>query len=371
MCITAANRPGALDGADAVEIAVEDDGEGMPPEVLEKAFEPFYTTKEVGRGTGLGLSQVYGFARAAGGTVEIASEPGKGTRVAMLLPRCTAQPAAEAAPVEHSAAVPLQGKRILLVEDDPSLNDLVSEMLEEHGSQVLRATNGAEALTLFERNAVDAALSDMVMPGEIDGLDLARKLREKRAGIPIVLMTGYSAAAAPAAAEGFAVLRKPFTLAALASCLAQSLDRVEFRTRLGQRGEQVVPPIRLGQQAVAGRETAGAVVETGGVNHLERGHQAPGLGRQLPAIERARRADVGDQDGEVPVPLQDRQRLLARAGGNDIVSGCGQVFLRQLAHEHLVFDQQDSGHRCSSSFSARRTDGALAVQKGQRNSRRP
>jgi signal transduction histidine kinase/CheY-like chemotaxis protein len=226
LCITAANRPGALAGTDAVEIAVEDEGGGMGADTIERAFEPFYTTKGPGRGTGLGLSQVYGFVTAAGGTVSIVSEPGKGTKVILLVPRSheqvDEQDQATAPPPAEDA---LQGLRILLVEDDPNLNELVSEMLEEQGSQVLRAASGAEGLSLFDSNTVDAVVSDMVMPGAIGGLDLARQLRERREGFPVVLMTGYSAAAGSAAAEGFPVLRKPFTMAALTAGLSLALRR--------------------------------------------------------------------------------------------------------------------------------------------------
>jgi CheY-like chemotaxis protein len=225
VCITGANRPGALDGVDAVEIAVEDEGGGMSAEAMERAFEPFFTTKGPGRGTGLGLSQVYGFVQAAGGTVAIESEPGKGTKVILTLPRCVVAAAEQAAAPPPLADEALRGLRVLLVEDDPNLNELVSQMLEEHGSTVVRAASGAEGLSLFETNPVDAVLSDMVMPGALGGLDLARKLRERRNAFPIVLMTGYSAAAGSAAAEGFAVLRKPFTLAALAASLAAAMRK--------------------------------------------------------------------------------------------------------------------------------------------------
>jgi signal transduction histidine kinase/CheY-like chemotaxis protein len=223
VCITAVNRPAGIDGRDAVEISVEDDGVGMSPEAIEKAFEPFFTTKEVGRGTGLGLSQVYGFVQSAGGRVSIVSEPDRGTTISMLLPRALPEPETEAvaaAGMEHTS---LKGLRVLLVEDDPSLNELVGQMLEEQGSQVLAAATAAEGLALFEANPVDAVLSDMVMPGEMGGLDLARRMRELREDFPVVLMTGYSAAAGPAAAEGFAVLRKPFTMATLATTLENSL----------------------------------------------------------------------------------------------------------------------------------------------------
>lgn len=217
--VAAANRPAALDGEDAVEISVEDEGTGMSPEALEKAFEPFFTTKGVGRGTGLGLSQVYGFVQGAGGSVSIASEPGEGTRINLLLPRSHPQPEAEESPAARERHRSLKGLQVLLVEDDPNLNELVGQMLAEQGTQVLAATSAAEGLELFERNAVDAALSDMVMPGEMGGLDLARRMRAMQRDFPIVLMTGYSAAAESAAAEGFTVLRKPFTMAALAKAL--------------------------------------------------------------------------------------------------------------------------------------------------------
>jgi signal transduction histidine kinase/CheY-like chemotaxis protein len=225
VCIAATNRPGALDGRDAVEISVEDDGVGMSPEALEKAFEPFFTTKGVGRGTGLGLSQVYGFAQSAGGSVSIASEPGSGTTISLLLPRSLPRPATEEAAPADERHGSLEGLRVLLVEDDPNLNELVGQMLAEQGTQVLAATSAAEGLDMFEANTVDAVLSDMVMPGEMGGLDLARRMRALRKDFPVVLMTGYSAAAEPAAAEGFTVLRKPFTMATLSNALEESLRR--------------------------------------------------------------------------------------------------------------------------------------------------
>jgi signal transduction histidine kinase/CheY-like chemotaxis protein len=222
VCITAVNRTGALEGRDAVEISVQDEGVGMDPEAVEKAFEPFFTTKEVGRGTGLGLSQVYGFVQSAGGTVSISSTSDAGTTISMLLPRSMPAPAGDLA-VASTGHVSLEGLRVLLVEDDPALNELVGQMLAEQGTRVIAATTAAQGLALFEANPVDAVLSDMVMPGEMGGLDLARRLRAMRKDFPIVLMTGFSAAAEPAAAEGFTVLRKPFTMAALANTLEQSL----------------------------------------------------------------------------------------------------------------------------------------------------
>jgi signal transduction histidine kinase/CheY-like chemotaxis protein len=223
--IRADNRPGALDGGDGVQLSVEDEGVGMTPDAIEKAFEPFFTTKDVGRGTGLGLSQVYGFVQAAGGSVSIASRPFDGTKVTLMLPRCIQRMPAKERGSANGERGRLDGLCVLLVEDDASLNELVAEMLEEHGSHVVRAKSAAQGLEMFDRHPIEAVLSDMVMPGDMDGLDLARRLRERASEVPVVLMTGYSAAAGAAAEEGFPVLRKPFTLAALAECLEHVLER--------------------------------------------------------------------------------------------------------------------------------------------------
>ncbi|MGN6496165.1 MAG: ATP-binding protein [Tsuneonella sp.] len=215
LCITARNRAGALDGVDAVEIAVQDDGEGMPPEALDKAFEPFFTTKDVGKGTGLGLSQVYGFVRAAGGRVSIDSELGKGTTVTLLIPRSGDAAPSAAGGKRRAASARIRHKRVLLVEDDAQLNELVTQMLEELGARVMRASSAAEGLRQFDSQAVDVVISDMVMPGAMGGLELARAIRARRPDAAILLMTGYSEAAGSAEAEGYPVLRKPFTLAQL------------------------------------------------------------------------------------------------------------------------------------------------------------
>jgi signal transduction histidine kinase/CheY-like chemotaxis protein len=224
ICITARNRAAALDGEDAVEVAVQDEGLGMSREAAERAFEPFFTTKDVGRGTGLGLSQVYGFARSAAGRAWITSEIGEGTTVTMLLPR--SKPVANGA-AQSEAPMPsasFEGLRVLLVEDDPDLNELVGQMLEELGAEVLRARSADDGCKLLDGAAVDAIVSDMVMPGEMDGLDLARSVRQRGVELPIVLMTGYSQAAGSAAQEGFPVLRKPFTMDTLASVLGRTIN---------------------------------------------------------------------------------------------------------------------------------------------------
>jgi signal transduction histidine kinase/CheY-like chemotaxis protein len=219
--IAARNAPGGLDGEDAVHIAISDQGSGMTQEQIDKAFEPFFTTKGVGRGTGLGLSQVYGFTHAAGGTVAIESAPGAGATVTLMLPRCEQVPEV---PAREEAALLGQarlGWRVLLVEDDDALAELVAEMLAELGCSVSRRATVTDALRGFDRDAYDAVISDMVMPGDRNGLDLARELRSRWSDLPVLLVTGYSSAASSALDEGFEVLAKPFTLAALAARLSE------------------------------------------------------------------------------------------------------------------------------------------------------
>lgn len=220
-----------------VLITVGDDGVGIPPEIAEHVFEPFFTTKGVGQGSGLGLSQVHGFATQAGGSARIASAPGLGTTVSLWLPAdgeagsvppplaAGTGPAAPAPRrprrVQSPAAQPqVQGLRVLLVEDNEALGDVTAALLESHGATVLRAASAGVALARLERgDAVDVVLSDVVMPGELDGLALARTLRERQPALPVLLTSGYSQAAAAAEAE-FTVLRKPCPGEALLAALA-------------------------------------------------------------------------------------------------------------------------------------------------------
>jgi len=218
--IQADNLPGGLDGDDAVEIRVVDHGTGMPPDAVEKAFEPFFTTKGVGRGTGLGLSQVYGFARAAGGMATIESKMGEGTTVCLMLPRCTRSATREADRI--AAHMPdLKNEKLLVVEDDDQIADMLQQMVSELGGRAIRASTAKEGLQLFERESPDGIISDMVMPGEWDGLELVRQVRRRRCDVPVLLMTGYSSAAAQAREEGYTLLEKPFNLEQLARGLSQ------------------------------------------------------------------------------------------------------------------------------------------------------
>ncbi len=210
-----------LDNKELVAISVADNGEGMPPDILEKVFEPFFTTKPVGRGTGLGLSQVHGFAHQAGGTVQIESRVGEGTAVKLYLPRAL-HASVSSGPKED---VPTAANgTILLVEDNPDVANATSLLLEELGYLVRWAPNSNAALCEMEKNGIDVVLSDIVMPGELNGIELARTVLASHPGMPILLATGYSEAASDAARE-FPILRKPYQLRELSLALAEARRR--------------------------------------------------------------------------------------------------------------------------------------------------
>ena len=166
-----------------VAIAVEDTGTGIAPDILSKIFDPFFTTKPIGKGTGLGLSQVHGFAHQAGGTVKVASELGKGTRITILLPRKETAPAAE----DVNAAEIGGSGTVLLVEDNPEVASVSIGLLEQLGYTVRLVANAEAALRELELDGIDLVFSDIVMPGKMDGLSLARHLRAAKPGLPILL----------------------------------------------------------------------------------------------------------------------------------------------------------------------------------------
>ncbi len=212
-----------------VVICVADTGTGMPPDVLGRAFEPFFTTKEPGQGTGLGLSQVYGFVKQSGGHIKIYSEPGQGTTVKIYFPRLLAR----AAEIEPEAPEPIargeQGETILLVEDDQDLRDYMVEVLRGVKYHVLSAANADGALKILERPGVrvDLLLTDVVMPG-MNGRELARKLEDLRPHTPVLFMTGYSRNAIVHHGRldpGVDVLQKPVSQADLAARVRTALDR--------------------------------------------------------------------------------------------------------------------------------------------------
>ncbi|QPF74142.1 response regulator [Roseateles sp. DAIF2] len=211
---------------DFVLLSFADDGCGVAEGLTEKVFEPFFTTKAQGRGTGLGLSQVHGFCTQAGGTARLASTPGLGTTVSLLLPAdAGTEPPIEAQP----PAAPmggLEGARVLLVEDNEELGRVTASLLASFGCRVRHARGADEALALVGpgQEPVDVVLSDVAMPGAMDGLALARALRRRDPALPVVLISGYHGSALRAAPQ-FPVLPKPCAPAELLAALRRAMAR--------------------------------------------------------------------------------------------------------------------------------------------------
>jgi PAS domain S-box-containing protein len=207
---------------DFVAVTLRDTGVGIPPDILPRVFEPFFTTKDVDRGTGLGLSQVYGFAKQSGGRATVTSTLGQGTSFTLYLPR-SLRPAErlEEPPV---AEAPF-GAKVLVVEDNPAVAETAAGLLEQLGSRPLVVNSAAAALrALREGERPDIVFSDIVMAGEMDGLALARRVRAEWPDLPILLTTGYSRGAEDVARE-FTILPKPYELPDLSRALGSVLSR--------------------------------------------------------------------------------------------------------------------------------------------------
>jgi len=226
--VPAAALPFDGGGRDFVLIAVADTGEGMSPEVLERAFEPFFSTKEPGRGTGLGLSTVYGFAEQSDGHAIIESAVGRGTTVKLFLPR--SDEASDRA-AQSSEAVPLSeaSETVLVVEDNDEVRELTLQRVEGLGYVALEAESGPAAIRIMERgDPIDLVLTDIAMAGGMSGYDLARWIGERMPKIRVVLTTGYAAEEVRrdiAAHGGNPILRKPYKRAELAVALHDALHR--------------------------------------------------------------------------------------------------------------------------------------------------
>ncbi|WP_291684546.1 cell cycle histidine kinase CckA [Bradyrhizobium sp.] len=225
--------------ADYVRIDISDTGTGIPADIVDKIFEPFFSTKEVGKGTGLGLSTVYGIVKQTGGFVYVDSEAGKGTSFHIFLPRHHAEP--EVAPEAHAASgapreTPAETKprtdltgqgTILLVEDEEGLRSLNARGLRSRGYSVVEASNGIEALEVLEEKngAVDLVVSDVVMP-EMDGPTLLKSMRERNPDLKIIFVSGYAEDAFEKSLpenQQFAFLPKPFTLSQLVAAVKETM----------------------------------------------------------------------------------------------------------------------------------------------------
>jgi PAS domain S-box-containing protein len=218
--LTPQQTPARLQG-EFVALSVVDNGSGIAPDILPLVFDPFFTTKGPNKGSGLGLSQVYGFAHQSGGTVTIASELGRGTCVTLYLPRGEAmlKPAQDMAAAEADR---LAGGAALLVEDNPEVAKVTEQMIEQLGYRVQRAGSAKEALELAAGMQFDLIISDIVMAGPMDGVALVRALRQRQPDVPVVLVTGFSSSATQTDLE-FTLLRKPFDLSDLSRVMAKAI----------------------------------------------------------------------------------------------------------------------------------------------------
>jgi PAS domain S-box-containing protein len=213
-----------------VLIAVSDTGTGMDKATAERVFEPFFTTKEPGRGTGLGLSQVYGFVRQSGGHIRIYSEVGQGTTVKLYLPRLVGAAAAAGEPKRLGPAAPAtgEGETILVVEDEAELRAFTVEVLSELGYRVLEAETAAGAMALVEReNRIDVLFTDVVLPGGTDGRALAEEAMRLRPAMRVLFTTGYTRNAIVHHGRldaGVQMIGKPFTYAELASKVREVIE---------------------------------------------------------------------------------------------------------------------------------------------------
>jgi CheY-like chemotaxis protein len=226
---SAGELPAGIEPGEFILLSVSDDGEGMDGETLRQAFEPFFTTKEVGRGSGLGLSMVYGFVHQSGGQVAIDSQPGLGTTVRVYLPRTTALletgPGGPAQPQEPKG----NGEVVLVVEDEPAVRRMATQLIEELGYRTVVAADAATALDRLERTPDVALLfTDIVLPGGVSGVELADDAKERCPGLGVVFASGYTRSEMTDQDRldpELRFLQKPYSASALAHALAQALPQ--------------------------------------------------------------------------------------------------------------------------------------------------
>ncbi len=212
-----------------VQLSVSDTGSGMSKDIQQRAFEPFFTTKEAGRGTGLGLSMVFGFAKQSGGHATIYSELGKGTTMNLYLPRLAGEAELTKGEGPETAIRRGAGEVVLVVEDDDRVRRLTLNRLIELGYRVIEASSGTQALDIIQDgNTVDLVFTDIVMPGGMSGYELSEKLQQSRSGMKLLLTSGYAEDQVHGdrlASRHLRILRKPYRQTELARIIREVLDR--------------------------------------------------------------------------------------------------------------------------------------------------
>src|SRR3984885_3423655 len=212
-----------------LSLCVTDTGTGILPEVIARVFEPFYTTKPIGEGTGLGLSMIYGFAKQSGGQVRIYSEVGKGTTVFIYLPRHYGEVEDEG-PSTKSRALPRseQGETVLVVDDEPTVRMLITDILEELGFTWIEAGDSAAGLKVLQSDVrIDLLVTDVGLPGGMNGRQMADAGRASRPDLKVLFITGYAENAAVGngqLAPGMAVLTKPFPMETMAARIRSMIE---------------------------------------------------------------------------------------------------------------------------------------------------
>ena len=210
-------------------LSVTDTGMGMPPEVIARVFEPFFTTKPLGQGTGLGLSMIYGFAQQSGGQVRIYSEVGKGTTVCIYLPRHYGEVDDDDGPA-HEMTLPRsdQGETVLIVDDEPTVRMLVTDILADLGYTAIEAGDSATGLKLLQSDVrIDLLVTDVGLPGGMNGRQVADAARSLRPDLKVLFITGYAENAAVGNGHlepGMELLTKPFTMQGLAAKVAEMMN---------------------------------------------------------------------------------------------------------------------------------------------------
>ncbi|MBV9015966.1 MAG: response regulator, partial [Alphaproteobacteria bacterium] len=222
------DKPAELPPGDFVLVSVSDTGIGMSPEVLARACEPFFTTKEPGKGSGLGLAQVYGLAQQSGGGLRMTSTPGQGATVDVYLPRSLVRPHKASETIEPAGREALTRRaKVLVVDDNQDVRDVIIAYLETLGYRTEQAASGRDALALLAGNAgsLDLLLADYAMPG-MSGADLARAVRAQWPELPVVVITGYADTERfDGQLDDAVLLRKPFRIQNLREAIEQAMQR--------------------------------------------------------------------------------------------------------------------------------------------------